>query len=328
MRPGLPNLPQRPLPTSSAAPSPSQTAKAPAPPGTSSAEAARQEALRHQAAQQALLRRAGERLMALTAQYSFRQSRTTQNPSPRANVPLQRRPLPRPNPQPARPAAAAQRQQQTEDVATPRDDHEVDSHASGADADRERKRGKMDFNTDDRGDTRDSFHGGDDGSRREKRQGELKAQTAPRRGHPPATQVLARSGLMEAAALFVRHGPQARDPKAMLDNLCAVLVSCAAMPPGGPNKPSPAAVMLAAQQVHLASQNEAPIDPLRLDQVKAMLMARHPAPDPAASTTPSSQNAWLLLPLQLLNATRPRTPSQLQHAVDRIALLRTTQGLT
>lgn len=266
--------------------------------------------------------------MALTAQYSFRHASTQRSPLPRPNVPLQRRPPPRPNPQPAARPRAPQQQQQTDEATLPRDDHDLGSNTHAADADRERKRGKMDFDTDDRSDGRDSFQGQKDGSGRERPRTPLKARTAPRRSQPPATQVLARSGLMEAAALFVRHGPQARDPKALLESLCAVLVACAGMSPGAPNKPTPAATALAALQVHLASQHEAPPDPLRLDQVKAMLLARYPAPSPSAATGPAAQNAWLLLPLQLLNATRPRTPQQVQHAVDRLTLLRTTQGLT
>ncbi len=143
----------------------------------------------------------------------------------------------------------------------------------------------------------------------------------PRRNLPPATQTLARTQMPEAAALFVRHGPDARDPKGMLQHLGALLNACnahARRP--DPQKPSTTAIVLAALQVHMASQNsDGPPEPMSLAEIKALLMERPPALTVPGTSTQAIENANLLRPLFLLNATKPRTAVQRQQAAMRQA---------
>jgi hypothetical protein len=147
----------------------------------------------------------------------------------------------------------------------------------------------------------------------------------PRRPSPSAEQVLAACGWPEAHALVPPRGaaPAPVDPQAQLGALAGLLLACARH--GGrrePGKPTPTAVMLAALQAHLATQSRGAPDPATLDEVKALLVGLQPPEAPPGGLSPAAENAFVLLPLVLLNATRPRTPEQRLCAHDRLQMLR------
>ena len=147
-----------------------------------------------------------------------------------------------------------------------------------------------------------------------------------RRPQPPATQLLARCGVPEAAALFVRQRPGPPEPEEQMQALASTLLGAARLRTAKrePGQASHTATVLAATQVCLASQANARTDPMTLGQVKALLMEQAPNPGilPAGPDRSLKQNSMLLLPLQILHATRPRTEQQRKQADDRLELLR------
>jgi len=91
-----------------------------------------------------------------------------------------------------------------------------------------------------------------------------------------------------------------------------------------PNQATHTATVIAATQVCLSSQASVQAEPMTLGQVKALLMELSPNPGllPAGPDRALQQNALALVPLHVLNATRPRTEQQRRQADDRLQLLR------
>jgi hypothetical protein len=100
-----------------------------------------------------------------------------------------------------------------------------------------------------------------------------------------------------------------------------------ASPPAG--QATHTSTVLAATQAVLARQGSATIGPQTLGEIKALLMEAMPDPGllKAGPDRKLQQNALLLLPLHLLNASRPRTPCGLTQALDRLQLLRASVAL-
>ncbi|MCW7540810.1 hypothetical protein OOT46_23605 [Aquabacterium sp. A7-Y] len=150
---------------------------------------------------------------------------------------------------------------------------------------------------------------------------------------PPAQAfraALLGAALPGAAALF--GSPPAAGSSGQRELLQAVisLVSAAARrePTDGP-APALAGTMMAAAQAFLQRCKSG--EPLNLGQVKeALLSAQRQAPLKAGQGDKAQdakvQNALLLLPLLVLNLSRPRTGDQHGLAVDRLQLMRQSQA--
>jgi len=264
----------------------------------------------------------------VATRYHFAHTPLPRTQPPRNNLPLRRAP-PRPAAQRAARSTSAQDPNQMQELDRADDTEERGIGQRPDDDERRRKPGKDAAHADERERTRhDLGDAREQPEDRERQRRPLNARTPPRRTQPPATQVLARSGLPEAGALFVRQMPGARDPKDMLNKLAAALLAVASntgklVAP----KPTPAATMLAALQVHMASQRESAPEPMTLGDVKALLMSL-PQPPAGAADLEQAQNLCLMLPLLLLNATRPRTDAQRGQAMERLQHLRSGKGLS
>ena len=160
---------------------------------------------------------------------------------------------------------------------------------------------------------------------------EVKVGPARSPGEAKRTAVqLSASPLPGAAALFGAAGAAPREAKPLLQAFASLLMA-AAHRPAAPGVPATASLALAAAQAHLQRQ-PADSPSLSLAEVKLLLIEvtdklRNTPGRPPRDDGEAAQNARLLLPIQVLNATRPRTPPQRDTAVMRLQLTRTTRGL-
>lgn len=143
---------------------------------------------------------------------------------------------------------------------------------------------------------------------------------APRRSRPPAVQVLACSGLPGAGPLVVAPKVGKRNARETLRNFATVLLSAArcasAKSPFG-------VVATAAVQTYLATLSSAPIEPMTLGSVKALLMACSEALPPVPPNPPEEvQIALSSVPLIVMHATRPRSAAQRRQTEEPLRLVR------
>jgi hypothetical protein len=267
------------------------------------------------------------------ARYVFRHVQPGRPQPQQAPATLRRQP-PRQRQQQARGPKPQQDTQQADQA----DDQDLGKGGVDADGKEGGGKGKQAFEADDGSGHRKPDFSGDDESNFGSLLGESKdgsemgklpkdrprPSKAPRRPVMTADQVLARSGLAQAKALMARApGTPPADPQAQMQALASLMLACAREPARrDPLKPSPTATMLAGLQAHLASQGDAPPQPMTLDAVKALLVDLAPSAEAAGTASPASENTHLLLPLFVLNASRPRTPGQCASAQDRLQMVR------
>lgn len=145
----------------------------------------------------------------------------------------------------------------------------------------------------------------------------------PRGAGQALKQRLLAAALPGAQALFGAAGGLAGDESALLQSVISLVASAAQAPPTGAALPL-SAVMLAAAEAWLRHTRSP--QALSLAQVKqALLSARLPRDGGVHSER--VQNALMLLPLLVLNLTRPRTGAQREQALERLQLMRQSRGL-
>jgi len=141
-------------------------------------------------------------------------------------------------------------------------------------------------------------------------------------------QRLVRQGLPGAQEIFGASGGHAAAE--LVGALGSLVLALARQAASAKGRPSLTRAVLAADHAHACRQQYLQLS-LTLSDVKRLLVAQRRqvwGDQPLPAGAPESVGDTLaLLPLQLLNAARPRTPMQRRQAIDRKQLILKTRGL-